>query len=199
MKITRKTLKNANITIVADKLHTSFLSPSLFSDFLPNPLNLIQIPPFGLMDFGPCNFIVDVDNRRVVINHKAGDILQSFVPKMAVKFRSEVKGPDIIAVGFNFLMELTCDSEFGPYSINEFLNTGYKSKFGDNLLGIGIKAFMKDPPFNSVFFVEPHITEKMLALANANFHCDMPDLINIEDEFINRYNKFEECINGIFK
>ncbi len=198
MKIIGKTLKNANIMIVADKLHTSFLSPSLFSDILPNPQNLIQIPPFGLMDFGICNFIVDVDNRRVVINHKSGNILESLVPKMAVRFRSEVKGPEIIAVGFNFLMELTCDSEFGKYSIDEFLNTKYQNKFGEDLSGVGIKAFMKNHPFNSIFFVEPHLTEKMLAVANANFHCDMPDLINIEDEFIIRYNKFVECINGIF-
>lgn len=76
MKITNRILRNANITIIADKLHTSFLSPSLFSDFLPIPQKLIQIPPFGLMDFGTCNFIVDVDNRRVVINHNSGNIFR---------------------------------------------------------------------------------------------------------------------------
>src|SRR3990172_3695085 len=39
MKILNKTLKNANITIVADKLYTSFIAPNFF-DFLPNPANL---------------------------------------------------------------------------------------------------------------------------------------------------------------
>jgi hypothetical protein len=198
MKITSKTLKNANITIVADKLHTSFLSQSLFSDILPNPQNLIQIPPFGLIDFGNCNFIVDVDNRRIVINHNAGNVLDSPVPKMAKKFVAEVKGPDIVAVGFNFSMDLTCDSEFGKYSTDEFLTEKYKAKFSDGLSGIGIKAFIKKIPYNCTFFIEPHLQDAMHALASANFHFEIPYDINFENEFSMRYNEFEEYVNGIF-
>lgn len=198
MKITNRILKNANITIVADKLHTSFLSQSLFSDILPNPLNLIQIPPFGLMDFGSCNFIVDVDNRRVVINHIAGNILESPVPKMARKFIAEIKGPVIVAVGFNFSMDLTCDAEFGKYSIDEFLNAKYKTKFGEGLSGIGIKAFIKKNPYNTTFVVEPHISEPLHAVASANYHYEIPDVINFESEFSLRYNESEGYINGIF-
>jgi hypothetical protein len=178
MKITNRILKNANITIVADKLHTSFLSQSLFSDILPNPLNLIQIPPFGLMDFGSCNFIVDVDNRRVVINHIAGNILESPVPKMAKKFVAEIKETEIVAVGFNFSMDLTCDSEFGKYSTDEFLTGKYKTKFNEGLSGIGIKAFIKKIPYNCTFVIEPHLQEPTHALASANFHFEIPYDIN---------------------
>lgn len=198
MKITNRTLRNANITIVADKLHTSFLSSSLFSDFLPTPQKLIQIPPFGLMDFGTCNFIVDVDNRRVVINHNSGNILDSQVPKMAKKFVAEIKGPEIVAVGFNFSMDLTCDSEFGKYSTDEFLTGKYKTKFNEGLSGIGIKAFIKKIPYNCTFVIEPHLQEPTHALASANFHFEIPYDINFENEFSMRYNEFEEYINGIF-
>lgn len=199
MKITNKTLKNANITIVADKLHTSFLSPSLFSDILPNPQNLVQIPPFGLMDFGICNFIVDVDNRRVVINHNSGNVLDSPVPKMARKFISEIKGPEIIAVGFNFVMDLICDSEFGEFSTNEFLTDKYKERFSEGLSGIGIKVFIKKIPCNCTFVIEPHLLETTHALTSANFHFEIPYDINFENEFSLRYNEFEEYINGIFR
>lgn len=198
MKITNKLLKNANITIVADKLHTSFLSASLFADILPNPQNLIQMPPFGLMEFGICNFIVDVDNRRVVINHNAGNIFDSPAPKMAKKFVAEIKGPEIIAVGFNFTMNLTCDSEFGKYSLDEFLNEKYKTKFGDGLSGIGIKAFIKKIPYNCIFSVEPNLLEPTHAMANVNFHYEIPYDINFDNEFTMRYNEFEEYINGVF-
>lgn len=198
MKITAKVLKSANITIVAEKLHTSFLSAALFSDILPSPSNLVQIPPFGVMDFGTCNFIVDVDNRRVIISHNSGNILDSPIPKMAKKFVSEIKGPEIVAAGFNFSMDLTCDSEFGKYSIGEFLNEGYKEKFGEGLSGIGLKAFIKKVPYNCTFAVEPHLAETTHALASANFHYEMPYDMNYETEFNMRYNEFEEYINGIF-
>ena len=198
MKITNRILKNANITIVANKLHTSFLTPTFFSDFLPNPLKLIQIPPFGLMDFGTCNFIVDVDNRRVVISHNAINIFDSPVPKMATKFVAEIKGTEIVAVGFNFTMDLTCDSEFGKYSMDEFLNEKYKTKLGEGLAGIGIKAFIKKIPYNCIFVVEPNLLEPTHAIANINFHYEIPYDINFNNEFTVRYNEFEEYINGVF-
>lgn len=197
MEITNKILKNANITIVADKLHTSFLSQSLFSDILPNPHNLIQIPQFGLMDFGAYNFIVDVDNRRIVINDNAGNVSASPVLKMAKKFISEVKGPEIVSVGFNFSMDLTCDSEFGTYSMNEFLKEKYKNKF-QGLSGIGIKAFIKKTPYICTFVIEPHFLEPTHAIANANFHYEIPDSADLDSGLIFRYNEFEEYINGIF-
>lgn len=198
MKITTKTLRNANITMVADKLHTSFISQSLFSDILPNPQNLIQIQPLGLMDFGTCNFIVDVDNRRIVINHNSGNVLDSQVPKMAKKFITEIKGPEVVAVGFNFSMGLICDIAFGQYSADEFLTAKYKEKFIEGLSGVGIKVFIKKIPYNCIFTIEPHIQEPTHALASANFQFEIPYNINYENEFLTRYNEFEGYINGIF-
>lgn len=61
---------------------------------------------------------------------------------MAKKFVAEIKGTEIVAVGFNFSMDLTCDSEFGKYSTDEFLTGKYKTKFNERLSGIGIKTFI---------------------------------------------------------
>ncbi|MCE5195367.1 MAG: hypothetical protein LLF28_07985 [Nitrospiraceae bacterium] len=95
-------------------------------------------------------------------------------------------------------MDLTCDSEFGKFSTDEFLTEKYKTKFGDGLSGIGIKAFIKKNPYNCTLDIGPHLQDKMQAVASANFHFEIPYDINFENEFSMRYNEFEEYVNGIF-
>jgi hypothetical protein len=197
MKIISKILKTANITIVGDKLHTSFLSSSFF-DFLPKPQNIVQIPNFGLLDFDNCNFVVDVDNRRVFINHKIGDICQSSIPKMAQKFINEVKEPELVTMGMNFTIDITFDSDFGKYSIDQFLNEKYKKVFNNELSGIGIKAFIKKANYNITILLEPSILESSNAILTTNFHYKIQREFSFESEFIERYNDLEGYINGIF-
>ncbi len=197
MKITNKTLKNANVTIVANKLYTSFISPTFF-EFLPNPTNIVQIPPFGLMDFGTCSLIVDVDNRRVVINHISGNIAESPVPKMAEKFLANVKGPEVVAVGLNYIIDITCDEEFWKYSVSEFLAEKYKKILGTELAAVGFKAFIKKGPYTVTMTLDPNIAEPLHAILNANFNYEIPDMITFENDFKGRYNEIEGYINGIF-
>ncbi len=199
MKIIRKTIKNANITIVAEKLYTSFISQGLFEGILTTaPLNVIQMPPLGMLDYPQYNFIVDVDNRRVTINQKSGDIESSKAPEMAKRFFSEAKGVQVVAVGFNFTLELSFDENFAEYSKSAFIMDACKTPFGNKLSGFGFKAYVKDDSSFNTFNIEPSLADNTVGIVTANYHYEIPDLIEYEDDFKNNYQKLMEYIGGIF-
>lgn len=197
MKIVNRSIKNVNIVIVADKLYSSFLSSNFFQ-FLPAPEKMVQIPPFGLLDFGNYNFIVDVDNRRVTISDLTGNIAESHLPRMAGHFLAEVKGLEIKAAGFNYLFELVFDGDFGKYFVEEFTTSKIKTIGGDGLAGAGIKVFIKKDYYLITLDVQSVPDRSSTAIVNANFHCGTPGDIDWEKDFVARYQDIEEYMHGIF-
>ena len=202
MRIISKVLKNANITLVADNLSSGIVGKELFADIIDTgPSNLVQIPPLGLIEYPQYNFIVDVNNRRVIINHKEGatEIEQSIAPKIALKFIRQVKGPQIVAAGFNYALELAFDDDFSKYSTATFVSDKIKDNFGEKLSGFGIKAFLKQDSAFVILNVEPSVSDTAIALATGNFHYEIHDIIDYEKDFITNYNIFKEYLNGLFR
>lgn len=197
MNLINKSLKNANIVIVADKLYSSFLSSNFFP-FLPASEKMVQIPPFGLLDFGNYNFIVDVDNRRVTINDLTGNIAESHLPQMARHFLSNVPGPDIKGAGFNYMVELTFDEEFGKYSTEKFISSNIKSISDNDIVGAGIKIFIRKEKYLITLEMQPVLGRSSSAIVNANFHYGILIDIDWEKDFSARYHDVERYINGIF-
>lgn len=197
MKIVNKSVKNANIVLVADKLHSSFISANFFP-FLPSPNKIVQIPPFGLLDFGNYNFIVDVENRRVTITDLTGNITESKIPQMASHFLAEIKGPEIKVAGFNYLLELAFDGDFGKYSAEEFTTSKIKALGGDGLVGAGIKVFIKKDHYLIALDVQSVPDSSSIAIVNANFHYGTPGDIDWKKDFVARYQDIEEYMHGIF-
>jgi hypothetical protein len=191
-------LKGTNITFSLEKVHTSFLLPAVFHELLGDPLNFLQVPNFGMLDFKNYNLVVDVTNKRIMLNQKEIISMQeNLLPELANMIRA-IETIEIITIGFNYAFDLAFDSDYGIYASKEFLQEKYMPLFGSKLTGLGIKAYVQEEDLKSVVSVEPDINDATHAVATANYHYTNVSDMNIKLTFAKCYTSFEDLINGIF-
>jgi len=173
--------------------------PSPLITEIPNQLLVVVYPDRKLQ----CQFA----NRRVEVrdNRDVGPGTEPFsqVAVKAVEAASQASGCNIVAYGYNYVVQLPIGQDPGQFIRTRFFKSPETlgDAFGGEVGSVGIKASIKLADCKAIFDIEPVPDRPELIKAHANYHYErtkLPTDANaLTEEIQQKYDEFKAAMERL--
>ncbi|HYL85424.1 MAG TPA: hypothetical protein VE263_14395 [Candidatus Angelobacter sp.] len=193
---TKKLFKNTNVAAVGDGLNPALLNSQFFPELGPAKA-AFQVPQIGLFDFGKYNFIVQVEERRVIASDTSGELSASSpVPAMLRKFLLESKGVSVSGLGVNFTFEVLLDTSLSDFMVEGFVHPKLVARFGTSFRPNGLKFVLERQDSLVQVTLDPVWGNPTTSLVTVNFHHEKPSLDTIT-KLVELYGRYVGEVSGL--